>query len=761
MKMRINLNTRLLLAILAVTVPVFISTFGYMAFKLRPERIHDMENLADAQAGKYANLVRSYLTEEAKISRTMADNFETMENLSGDLKEQYTKALLGQIYAKNPNYRAIWMSWERSFLDPNWNLNYGRVRYNYFKSQGKTLLQIDSMNTNGDDVGSLYHQLKTSKVERLTEPYTDDFNGETELIASVTSPIVINGKFAGLAGIDILLSRFKGIISQAEILYGSVSFLVANDGVFVGNQTEKFVGSSIETMFGAEGEVVKSKIAKGKAFTVNFTDENDEEYYVTFQPFQVNPSSPAWMVGVAVPYSQMHSAIDDRFINSSLVALLGLLILAAVVFLISRSITLPLTKITKALKYLSNGEINRVKSLEISRSDEIGDIADSTNTLIEGLTNTAMFAKEIGQGNLEAHFKSVSENDVLGNALIDMRQSLANARKEEEHRRLSEDEQKWATAGFAKFGELLRNNTDNIEEFSYNIIMNLIKYTQSNQGGFFLINDEDEGDKHLQLVASYAYERRKYSARRIELNENLVGQCYLEAEPIFMTEVPNNYVNITSGLGSSNPRCLLIVPLRFNDMVYGVIEMASFSVYQPFQINFIEKVAESIASTISTVKVNLRTIKLLEESKLKSEELAAQEEEMRQNMEELQTTQEESARRELEMNGILNALNSSYMVAELDLDANIISINENALHLLGISKEAAEGHNLRSFLQNEEVDEFDAIWEKALSGRSVTRQRFIVRAKGRIAISESYTPIFDEFDNLSKILNIGVEVALD
>ncbi len=759
--MRINLNTRLLLAILAVAVPVFISTFGYMAFNLRPERIHDMENLADAQAGKYANLVRSYITEEAKISRTMADNFETMENLSGDLKEQYTKALLGQIYAKNPNYRAIWMSWERSFLDPNWNLNYGRVRYNYFKSQGKTLLQIDSMNTNGDDVGSLYHQLKTSKVERLTEPYTDDFNGETELIASVTSPIVINGKFAGLAGIDIPLSRFKGIISQAEILNGSISFLVANDGVFVGNQTEKLVGSSIETMFGAEGEVVKSKIAKGKAFTVNFTDENDEEYYVTFQPFQVNPSSPAWMVGVAVPYSQMHSAIDDRFFSSSLVALLGLLILAAVVFLISRSITLPLTKITKALKYLSNGEINRVKSLEISRSDEIGDIADSTNTLIEGLTNTAMFAKEIGQGNLEAHFKSVSENDVLGNALIDMRQSLANARKEEEHRRLSEDEQKWATAGFAKFGELLRNNTDNIEEFSYNIIMNLIKYTQSNQGGFFLLNDEDEGDKHLQLVASYAYERRKYSARRIELNENLVGQCYLEAEPIFMTEVPNNYVNITSGLGSSNPRCLLIVPLRFNDMVYGVIEMASFSVYQPFQINFIEKVAESIASTISTVKVNLRTIKLLEESKLKSEELAAQEEEMRQNMEELQTTQEESARRELEMNGILNALNSSYMVAELDLDANIISINENALHLLGISKEAAEGHNLRSFIQNEEVDEFDAIWEKALSGRSVTRQRFIVRAKGRIAISESYTPIFDEFDNLSKILNIGVEVALD
>jgi PAS domain S-box-containing protein len=138
--------------------------------------------------------------------------------------------------------------------------------------------------------------------------------------------------------------------------------------------------------------------------------------------------------------------------------------------------------------------------------------------------------------------------------------------------------------------------------------------------------------------------------------------------------------------------------------------------------------------------------------------LAAQEEEMRQNMEELQTTQEESARRELEMNGILNALNSSYLVSELDLDGNIISINENGLELLGISKDNAEGHNLRSFMNPAELAQFDEIWEKVLSGIPAKRQLTIARAKGNISISESYTPIYDEMDDIYKVLNIGIEV---
>jgi PAS domain-containing protein len=126
-------------------------------------------------------------------------------------------------------------------------------------------------------------------------------------------------------------------------------------------------------------------------------------------------------------------------------------------------------------------------------------------------------------------------------------------------------------------------------------------------------------------------------------------------------------------------------------------------------------------------------------------------------MEELQTTQEESARRELDMNGILGALNSSYLVMELDLNAEIININENAKNLLNVTG-SAEGHNLRSFLKQEELDEFEKMWQTIIKGESVHKHHNIVRSGRSYIISESYTPIYNDMDEIYKILNLGVEL---
>jgi len=759
--MKLKLNSKLMVSILSVTILIFLLSFGYIALKLQPVRLADMEKTADSYAGKYANLVRSYLSEEIRVSRTMADQFETMSNFDAETKLKRTIEIQSHIFTKYPYYQAIWMSWERSSLSPDWKKNYGRIRINMYKTAGKLIIDRDSMNTTGDDIGSLYLTLKTNKTEFLTEPYIDVFEGVSKMIASVVSPVVVKGKYEGLCGIDIPMSRFNEIINKAESIYSSNIFLVSNNGIFVGNKDQnELVGSSIEKIFSDNNIDILSKIKSGNPFSLNMKKKGDDESYYTFYPFTISGTSAPWMVGVEVPRSVIINQTYENLNSLVIVAFFGILVLIIVIFFISRSITNPLSSITKSLKKLSSGEINKVHELSINRNDEIGDIAESTNTLITNLSNTAHFAREIGKGDLEATFEAISKEDVLGVALIDMRKSLKKAKTEEEIRRDSEEQQKWATTGFAKFGELLRNNADNMETFTFSVISNLVKYTSSNQGAIFLVDDEENNSTYLEMSSCYAYDRKKYVDKKIEAGENLVGQCYLEAETIFMTDIPDNYIHITSGLGDSNPRSLILVPLKFNEHVYGVIEMASFNTFTQHQIDFIEKVAESIASTISTVRVNIRTVHLLEESKLKSEELAAQEEEMRQNMEELQTTQEESARRELEMNGVLNALNSSYLVGELDVNANILNLNENAIDMLGISKEKAEGHNLRSFIQEEELEEFNEIWEKVKSGETAKRQSTVKRAKGSVIITESYSPIYDDMDEIYKVLNIGIEVEI-
>ncbi len=253
------------------------------------------------------------------------------------------------------------------------------------------------------------------------------------------------------------------------------------------------------------------------------------------------------------------------------------------------------------------------------------------------------FAEEISKGNLNPHF-SLNENDSLSRALLDMRQSLLVANEREQQERFK-------TVGLAEMSDILRANRD-LSELASQLIIKLVKYMKANQGGLFILNDETAQDTHLELAACYAYERKKYLKKTIQIGEGLVGQSALEKDTLYITDVPDDYVNIRSGLGKSNPTSILIVPLMVNEKIEGVIELASFNEFHTFEIEFVQKLGESIASTISSVRTNERTRRLLEDTQQQAEEMRAQEEEMRQNMEELAATQEEIHRKSAEMEKI-------------------------------------------------------------------------------------------------------------
>ncbi len=234
-----------------------------------------------------------------------------------------------------------------------------------------------------------------------------------------------------------------------------------------------------------------------------------------------------------------------------------------------------------------------------------------------------------------------ASEDMLKNN-IDMLQ----ATQEEEKKR------SWANEGLAKFGEILRNNDDNLETVSYEILSKMIDYLGFNQGGIFVVVEE-YGEVSLRMTACYAYDRKKFNEKKLSIGQGLIGQCIKEKESILLREIPENYVHITSGLGEATPRSILISPIKNNEEIFGAIELASFSDIEPHHIDFIERLSESIASTISSVKVKENTKSLLDDAQLMAEQMTSQEEEMRQNMEELQATQEEMDRRNIEMNSII------------------------------------------------------------------------------------------------------------
>lgn len=307
----------------------------------------------------------------------------------------------------------------------------------------------------------------------------------------------------------------------------------------------------------------------------------------------------------------------------------------------------PIFKINNVLNDLSQGILSTI--ITNNRRDGIGQITKKINELTENLRQTAEFSMELGKGNYNFDFKTLSNDDVLRNSLLELRNSLESATKEADERRKKEEIQNWITNGLANFADILRQNTDDFSKVGKNILRYLVDYMKINQGGIFVYNDDDKDNPFLDLVSVYAYNREKYANKRIEPGEGLVGTCLLEKETICLKEVPDSYLEITSGLGKANPRNILIVPLKIEGTVFGVIELASFINFETHEIEFVEKIGESIASTLQTVRINTETQKLLQKSKQQAEAMRMQEEEMRRNIETLQATQEAAARKETQL----------------------------------------------------------------------------------------------------------------
>jgi hypothetical protein len=162
-------------------------------------------------------------------------------------------------------------------------------------------------------------------------------------------------------------------------------------------------------------------------------------------------------------------------------------------------------------------------------------------------------------------------------------------------------------------------------------------------GAFFMMESPDgEGDDfELRLLSSYGYKQRKNVPTRFKIGEGLVGQSALELKPILITQAPDDYVRITSGLGEAAPVNVIVLPVLFEEQVLAVVELGSFQRFSHIQQTFLEQLAESIGVVLNTIQANMRTEELLEQSQQLTMELQSQSEELQAQQEELQQTNKE------------------------------------------------------------------------------------------------------------------------
>ncbi|MEH2354566.1 response regulator [Nostoc sp.] len=263
------------------------------------------------------------------------------------------------------------------------------------------------------------------------------------------------------------------------------------------------------------------------------------------------------------------------------------LLLALIGFALTRHISVPLKRVSDLAQKLADGDLS-VSLPDSDRQDEIGVLTRTFNQMIVNLRNTTQ----------------------------------------------KNEEQNWLKSNLAEFTQMLQGQR-NLESVSNLILSNLAPLVGASQGVFYVM-DSINDQPVLKLLSGYAYKERKNLANQFRLGEGLVGQSALEKQRILLTEVPNDYIRISSGLGEAPPLNIIVLPILFEGQVNAVIELASFGSFSELHLTFLEQLSENLGVFLNNIASQLQTQQLLEESVALTEELQTQQEELQQSNQRLE-----------------------------------------------------------------------------------------------------------------------------
>ena len=266
------------------------------------------------------------------------------------------------------------------------------------------------------------------------------------------------------------------------------------------------------------------------------------------------------------------------------------------------------------------------------------ELTDSVNAMANSLTvqvrNIADVATAVTKGDLTRQI-TVNAQGELDELKSNLNQMIANLKETTERN----EEQDWLKTNLAKFSRMMQGQKD-LESVSRLIMSELTPLVSAHHGAFFIMEPEG-GVPALRLIASYAYRARKHVGNRFAIGEGLVGQAALEKQPILLQNVPDDYIQITSGLGEAPPRNIIVLPILFEGEVQAVIELASFLPFSQIHQTFLDQLAESIGVVLNMISANMRTEELLEQSQKLTQELQSQSQELQQQQDELKRSNTE------------------------------------------------------------------------------------------------------------------------
>lgn len=346
--------------------------------------------VAEQVAQRYGEQVKGILEKSMEDARILNIVFQQLKK-SGSKRKVLDDILL-QTTQHSENTFGAWMLWQQNAFD-NMDKTYvhlpghgptGRVN-SYWHWEGDNV--VNEVNVDWQTSG-WYQNPKKHGRETLEDPYIYKVSGQSMLLISAIEPIMIDGVFHGVVGIDVKLNALQRLVEDLRVLDTGYSTLIANNGMYVAHPNEKLIG----TMMDKESEQLPllNAIKSGLRYEAESTHDVylDEPAFKISVPILIGKTNKSWGLVVSIPNSTIRHASENLKQSTLIIGSFAGLLMLVLLTLLVRHILSPIIRITNNLSELAGSTDQYIPQLEVGSNDEVGRLAASFNILANDLNSS-------------------------------------------------------------------------------------------------------------------------------------------------------------------------------------------------------------------------------------------------------------------------------------------------------------------------------------------------------------------------------------
>jgi methyl-accepting chemotaxis protein len=574
------------------------------------------QEIAKETAYRYANIVKDDFEAALVAGRTLAHLFETATNVeSFTLTRTEANLMLKSFIEKNKQVFGIGVGFElnafdgkdATFINAPGHDKTGRfIPYWTRNDQGEGVLE-PLTDYEGENAAAWYRLPKQKKQECVIEPYNYQAQGKKIFMTTLAVPLLDNNNnFMGVVGIDIAFESLQRHLSEVKVSDFKRAYLsfYSAKGIVIAHENKTNLGKQIKDT--AASKEFIDFILKNQAFLIERHSQLLETKVITYgAPVEIGRTGTRWIVTVNIPKNELTATATWVILLTIVIGISITILTIFTIYFLAQSLVKPLLQVNSHLKILAQGQLNE-EDIDYQGTDEIAEIVMSFRQLKEGMKNAIEQANAIVAGDYTKEVKLRSNQDQLGRALADMIQTLREVTSKNA-------QQDWLKTGQTQLNDQISGEQDLIR-LAENIINFLTPYLEAQVGVFYLLEEGPEA--RLKMIATHAYTWRKHLANEFNLGEGIVGQAALERKMMVITQPPNDYLYIQTGLGESPPQSILVMPLLYEDSLKGILELASFKTVTNKQIEFLKQVMPSIGIAVNTAQSRAKMQELLKRLKI-------------------------------------------------------------------------------------------------------------------------------------------------